>query len=97
MSLPCRLISDTEAAQVLLAIADAQEKLGFRHWDLRLANVMQHTPLQHVGNVSQAATEADPSGADPAAQPQLQYKVIDFGHGNLFDRQLRRYDRKTPW
>ena len=85
------------AAQVFRAVADAQEKLGFRHWDLRLANVMQHTPLQRVGNISEAAVEADSAEAEPAAQPELQYKVIDFGHGNLYDRQLKRYDRKAPW
>ena len=85
------------AVQVFCAVADAQEKLGFRHWDLRLANVMQHTPLQRVGNISEAAVEADSAKPESAAQPELQYKVIDFGHGNLYDRQLKRYDRKASW
>ena len=85
------------AVQVFCAVADAQEKLGFRHWDLRLANVMQHTPLQRVGNISEAAVEADSAKPESAAQPELQYKVIDFGHGNLYDRQLKRRDRKASW
>ena len=29
--------------QVLTALAEAQ-KLGFRHWDLRMTNIMEHHP-----------------------------------------------------
>ena len=82
-------------AQVFEALADAQQRLGFRHWDLRLSNVMQHTPLQHGNELSPAAREAGDDRQHEA--PQLQYKVIDFGHGNLYDRQLRHYDRRKPW
>ena len=32
------------AAQVLTALAAAQS-LGFRHWDLRLKNIMEHTGM----------------------------------------------------
>ena len=56
---------------------------------------MQHTPLQHRADLSPAAREA--AGAGRPEAPRLQYKVIDFGHGNLYDGQLRNYDRRKAW
>lgn len=74
---------------------EAQQRLGFRHWDLRLSNVMQHTPLHHSEDLAPAAREA--SGVEASSVPKLQYKIIDFGHGNLYDRGLRQFDRSKPW
>ena len=93
--LHCTHLTSCCCAQVFEALADAQRKLGFRHWDLRLSNVMQHTPLQHTSSLAPAALEA--SSTEPSRAPRLQYKVIDFGHGNLYDGQLRPYDKQQAW
>ncbi|KAK9814051.1 hypothetical protein WJX73_010626 [Symbiochloris irregularis] len=76
--------------QVFMALDGAQKAAGFVHWDLRLANVMQHNP----GACSKAA--APPTiGAQEATEAAVQqsdgptFKMIDFGHGNLYDRHLK--------
>ena len=35
-------ISPVNNGQVFTALSAAQKSVGFRHWDLRLANIMEH-------------------------------------------------------
>ena len=76
--------------QVFVALDAAQNALGFRHWDLRLANVMQH----EQGACSHAPVPASigaPEGEQAVTEQQgwSTFKMIDFGHGNLHDHHLR--------
>lgn len=47
--------------QVLTALAEAQ-KLGFRHWDLRMTNIMEHHPPSPAG----AENPPEAAGTQPA-------------------------------
>ena len=57
--------------QVLTALADAQ-RLGFRHWDLRLKNIMEHHPSQQSRLPAEEGWKAErsPAVASPAATSQ---------------------------
>ena len=90
--------------QVFTALAGAQRELGFRHWDLRLANVMQHNVSADFKAPAPAKQESTGStGASPAVHGTC-FKVIDFGHGALHDRYLQaiaiddgRWERSPCW
>ncbi|EIE27044.1 hypothetical protein COCSUDRAFT_34668 [Coccomyxa subellipsoidea C-169] len=57
--------------QVLTALAEAQ-KLGFRHWDLRMTNIMEHHPLptQAAEKLPEAASAQVASAGQPDAVSQ---------------------------
>lgn len=78
---------------MLRALAAAQEAIGFRHRDLRLANVMEHSArsVEHSGAVRDGATLATATpvesrgacGQEPLDNDRRSFKVIDYGHAQV--------------
>ena len=79
-------------AQVFTALAAAQKATGFRHWDLRLSNIMQHKIKASTVDSLSEGVEAAYSGQKGSSiqkddtTPHTTFKIIDFGHGQMKGR-----------
>ena len=76
------------------ALADAQQRLDFRHCDLRLSYVMQHTPLQHAPAMTTSAYKSQRAAAVQVSEELADAQQrLGFRH---WDLRLSNVMQHTP-
>uniref|UniRef100_A0A383WJU6 Protein kinase domain-containing protein n=2 Tax=Tetradesmus obliquus TaxID=3088 RepID=A0A383WJU6_TETOB len=83
--------------QVLTALHKAEALVGFQHGDLRISNIMEHSTdpeaLQALRDDAQTWQAQGFVSAESAALAKglLTFKILDFGHSKINERQARSY------